>query len=87
MFYNCLLLQNVEITDADTDWATSLATYIRHNDQTMLESADKMLDTYENDILLSTSFTEFVDAADLMRGADGISDPEAFLKDALKLPE
>ena len=64
-----------------------VANYIRNNDQVLLESADKMLDTFENDLLLSASFTEFCDAADLLWGPDSISDPDQFLKDALKLPE
>lgn len=79
--------QNVETTEQDADWSSALATYIRHNDQLMLESADKMLDVFENDLLLSASFGEFADAADLLRGQDAIPDPDAFLKDALKLPE
>ncbi len=81
------LPQSVETTDQDTDWSSALATYIRHNDQAMLEAADKMLELFESDLLLSTSFGEFADAADLLRGPAAIADPDTFLKDALRLPD
>ena len=46
-----------------------------------------MLELFESDLLLSTSFGEFADAADLLRGPGAIADPDAFLKDALRLPD
>lgn len=70
---------------ADDDWSQSLINYIRHNDQSLMESADRMLDTFENDILPSASFDEYCDAADLLRGMNAITNPEEFLTDTLRL--
>ncbi|OTF72056.1 hypothetical protein BLA29_011434 [Euroglyphus maynei] len=83
LFYT-VMFKSLEIK-ADDDWSQSLINYIRHNDQSLMESADRMLESFENDILPSTSFTEYCDAADLLRGMNAITDPDEFLKDTLRL--
>ena len=44
-------------------WPVSLAEYIRHNDQIIIEQADKMLSTFEEELIPSESFDEFCDVA------------------------
>ena len=44
-------------------WSASLATYIRNNDQVLLQQADKLLSTFENEYLPVQSFAEFCDVA------------------------
>ena len=44
-------------------WPVSLAEYIRHNDQIIIEQADKMLSTFEEELIPCESFDEFCDVA------------------------
>lgn len=44
-------------------WSTSLADYIRHNDQALIESTDRLLQLYQEDLLTCQSFAEFCDVA------------------------
>ncbi len=46
-------------------WPASLAEYIRHNDQILIEQADKLLSTFEEEIMPCESFDEFCDVAGL----------------------
>lgn len=55
-------LQTVEATE-NKSWSVSLADYIRHNDEALLKSSEKMMVTFSEDFLPCTSFEEFCDVA------------------------
>ena len=59
-----------------------MAEYIRNNDQPLMESADKLLNFYEEEVLPCTSFTEFCDVLSLLTD---IPDPDDFLQNSLRL--
>ena len=44
-------------------WPTSLAYYIRNNDQVLLQQADKVISAFEEELLPAESFVEFCDVA------------------------
>lgn len=68
-------------------WSEALATYIRNNDVALAEAAERMLDTFQNDIAPSSSFEEFCDAIDLVRGRNAIENPSQWLKDAFNMEQ
>ena len=47
--------------DSDGVWAVMLADYIRANDTFLLESTDKLLAMFEEEVLPCESFHEFCD--------------------------
>ena len=55
------MLQNVAVGDIDADWPGTVAEYIRHNDEAVLRTTDKLLNAYQNDFLNCGSFDEFCD--------------------------
>lgn len=54
--------QNVEVNESK-NWSTSIADFIRHNDESLLKSSEKMMATFSEDFLPCTSFEEFCDVA------------------------
>lgn len=50
-------------TPKPEDWPISLFDYIRRNDESMLKSADSILETFTDEHLPCTSFGEFCDVA------------------------
>ena len=54
-------LQNVVIGDVDSDWPAAVADYIRNSDEAVLRGTDRLLSSYQNDFLTSSSFDEFCD--------------------------
>ncbi|XP_077505275.1 E3 ubiquitin-protein ligase-like protein poe isoform X4 [Amblyomma americanum] len=66
----------------DDGWSVALADYIRHNDQLHLELGDKLLRTFEEQVLTCQSFREF---CDYMGPMWEIDNPDAFLHEALQL--
>jgi E3 ubiquitin-protein ligase UBR4 len=50
-------------TPKDEDWPISLFDFIRRNDEAMLKSGDKTLETLTEEFLPCTSFAEFCDVA------------------------
>ncbi|CAG9856656.1 unnamed protein product [Phyllotreta striolata] len=65
---------------SDEQWSTNLADYIRHNDETLLKSSEKLLAAYTEEFLPCTYFTEFCDVAGLL---DVIPNPESYISDLL----
>ncbi|XP_071948294.1 E3 ubiquitin-protein ligase UBR4-like isoform X1 [Antedon mediterranea] len=78
-FYT-VLFKKVSITSGD-NWSSSVADYIRNNDETILKGADKLLATYESDLLPCESFAEFCDVNGLL---DDIPKPDTFIQETLK---
>lgn len=50
-------------TPKDEDWPISLFDYVRRNDESMLKSADSVLEMFSDEYLPCTSFGEFCDVA------------------------
>ncbi|XP_076048949.1 E3 ubiquitin-protein ligase-like protein poe isoform X2 [Oratosquilla oratoria] len=63
------------------DWSTNLAEFIRHNDQSLVEASSKILTMYQQDLLPSTSFSEFCDVTGLL---GDIENPDEFLSRLLQ---
>lgn len=55
-------MQKVPVT-TPADWSSTLAEYVRNNDQQMLEAGDKLLAHYQDELLPCQSFAEFCDVA------------------------
>ncbi|KAI0242917.1 E3 ubiquitin-protein ligase UBR4 [Lamellibrachia satsuma] len=68
--------------DSDSVWAVALADYIRANDQSLLESSDKLLAMIEEEVLPCESFHELCDVLGLL---EEIDDPDKFFIDALAI--
>ncbi|XP_050533339.1 E3 ubiquitin-protein ligase UBR4 [Daktulosphaira vitifoliae] len=69
--------KNVEVSESK-NWPTSLADYIRHNDENLLKLSEKMMTTFSEDFLPCTSFEEYCDVARL-----DIGDPANYIKSIL----
>ncbi|XP_033099816.1 E3 ubiquitin-protein ligase UBR4-like [Anneissia japonica] len=78
-FYT-ILFKKVTISSGD-NWSSSVADYIRNNDETVLKAADRLLSTYEDDLLPCESFAEFCEVNGLL---GDISNPDAFILETLK---
>lgn len=46
---------------ADSNWSSTLADYIRNNDKPLIESCDKVLRGYEDELLPCESVAEVMD--------------------------
>ncbi|XP_052789588.1 E3 ubiquitin-protein ligase UBR4-like isoform X2 [Mya arenaria] len=64
----------------DEDWSRSLADYVRNNDRPVLELCDKLLATYQDEMLPSESLAELADVLGLL---EEIPEPDKFLKEAI----
>lgn len=53
-------LQKVTVP-ADSNWSSTLADYIRNNDKPLIESCDKVLRGYEDELLPCESVAEVMD--------------------------
>lgn len=56
----CLLRQKV-VLSGDNTWSSALADFIRNNDRPVIEACDKVLNTYQEEMLPCESFSEFCD--------------------------
>jgi E3 ubiquitin-protein ligase UBR4 len=72
------MTQNVE-SDTFQDWSVSLSDFIRNNDQSLMDSADKILSFYEEEVLPCSSFAEFCDVLSLHE----IPDPQDFFSNSI----
>ncbi|XP_034944940.1 E3 ubiquitin-protein ligase UBR4 isoform X2 [Chelonus insularis] len=71
---------SVKITSSQ-QWSTTLADYIRENDEALMKSSEKVLAKYRDDLLPCASFDEFCDVAGLL---DDISDLASYITDMLR---
>ncbi|CAH1990557.1 unnamed protein product [Acanthoscelides obtectus] len=69
------------ISGPDDLWPSNLADYIRHNDEALIKSSEKLLAAYTDELLPCTSFAEFCDVSGLL---DEIENPETYIADTLK---
>ncbi|XP_062622353.1 E3 ubiquitin-protein ligase UBR4-like, partial [Saccostrea cucullata] len=60
----------------DNTWSSAVADYIRNNDKVVIEACDKVLATYQDEILPCESFSEFCDVVGLL---EEIPDPDSYL--------
>lgn len=77
--YN-IFFKRVVVT-SNEDWPVTLAEYIRHNDQPLLEASDRVLCHYEESLLPCQSFAEFCDVLELW---GDVPDPDNFLRETLQ---
>ncbi|CAH1119052.1 unnamed protein product [Phaedon cochleariae] len=68
------------ISGTDEQWPNNLADYIRHNDEALLKSSEKLLTCYTDDLLPCTSFVEFCDVTGVL---DIFRNPETYISDLL----
>ncbi len=47
--------------DASGSWPVTVAEYIRHNDQILIEHAERILSTFEEELSPCESFEEYCD--------------------------
>jgi hypothetical protein len=64
------------------EWASALADWIRHNDDSLLKSTSKLLTTFQEDLLPATSVDEIADVCGLL---DDIPSPASFLLEVLAM--
>lgn len=74
------IFQNIPTTTVE-QWPIKLAEAIRHGDETVLRSSEKILSTLSEELLPCTSFAEWCDAAGLL---SSIPDPDEFMLSALR---
>lgn len=48
------------------EWSTTVAEFIRHNDQVLVEASSKLLSTYQEELLPIASFAEFCDVVGML---------------------
>jgi E3 ubiquitin-protein ligase UBR4 len=46
---------------SDDQWPSTLADYIRHNDEALMKASERLLATYREELLPCASFEEFCD--------------------------
>nr|CAD7428757.1 unnamed protein product [Timema monikensis] len=61
IYANCLKKVSVA---SDDQWPSTLADYIRHNDEALLKASERLLATYREELLPCTSFEEFCDVTE-----------------------
>ena len=54
------LFQKVNVS-SDDQWPSTLADYIRHNDEALMKASERLLATYREELLPCSSFEEFCD--------------------------
>merc|ERR1712029_141440 len=74
------MFNKVPTTANDAEWPTSLADWIRHNDDNLLKSSAKILSIFQDDLYPATSVEEIIDVCGLM---GEIPSPASFLLEIL----
>nr|CAD7443272.1 unnamed protein product [Timema bartmani] len=78
VYANCLKKVSVA---SDDQWPSTLADYIRHNDEALLKASERLLATYREELLPCTSFEEFCDVTGLL---NDIPNPSSYIADVLQ---
>lgn len=60
LFFFLLKFQKVNVS-SDDQWPSTLADYIRHNDEALMKASERLLATYREELLPCSSFEEFCD--------------------------
>ena len=74
------MFNKVPTTANDAKWPTSLADWIRHNDDNLLKSSAKILSIFQDDLYPATSVEEIIDVCGLI---GEIPSPASFLLEIL----
>ena len=67
-------------TGNEADWPSTLADWIRHNDDVLIKASGKVLSAFQEDLLPATSVDEIIDVCGLM---GDIPSPTSFLIEIL----
>ena len=54
-------VQKVPTSNTEGGWSFSLAEYVRHNDMPIYEASDRVLRTFQDELMPAESFSEFLD--------------------------
>jgi E3 ubiquitin-protein ligase UBR4 len=76
-----LLLKSFNLAETSSDLCSTWLDWLRHNDQTVLGACEKMLYSYQEELLPIESFQEFFDATDVL---SEVGDPGDFVQSALQ---
>uniref|UniRef100_W5MAW8 Ubiquitin protein ligase E3 component n-recognin 4 n=1 Tax=Lepisosteus oculatus TaxID=7918 RepID=W5MAW8_LEPOC len=74
------MFKKVPTSNTEGGWSFSLAEYVRHNDMPIYEASEKVLRTFQEELMPAESFSEFLDVVGLL---SEIPDPDGFLQDLL----
>lgn len=55
------LQQKVPTSNTEGGWSFSLAEYIRHNDMPIYEASERVLRSFQDELMPAESFSEFLD--------------------------
>ncbi|KAL1517166.1 hypothetical protein ABEB36_000965 [Hypothenemus hampei] len=69
-----------DVAGRGEQWPTNLADYIRHNDEALIKSSEKLLNHYIDELLPCISFGEFCDVVGLL---DILENPDGYLESVL----
>lgn len=72
------------VNTSAAEWATSLAEWIRHNDDVLLKLTSKVLVTFQEYLLPATSVDEMADVCGLLEEIPS-QNPKKFLMDLLEM--
>lgn len=79
-FYNIVFKDAVVEEKWNQDWSITLADYLKHNDQTVNDNIEVLLNLYQNSLLTCTSMERFFEIVRI----NEISQPNEFLTNALE---
>uniref|UniRef100_A0A0K8SV35 E3 ubiquitin-protein ligase UBR4 n=4 Tax=Lygus hesperus TaxID=30085 RepID=A0A0K8SV35_LYGHE len=68
------------VVTSEEQWASSLADYIRHNDEALVKSSDRLMSIYNDELLPCASLDEFFDVLGLL---GEVTDPAGFITETL----
>ncbi|XP_030194560.1 E3 ubiquitin-protein ligase UBR4 isoform X5 [Gadus morhua] len=74
------MFRKVPTSNTEGGWSFSLAEYVRHNDMPIYEASDRVLRTFQDELMPAESFSEFLDVVGLLTD---IPEPDLFLQDLL----
>lgn len=61
MLFAMFLQQKVPTSNTEGGWSFSLAEYIRHNDMPIYEASERVLRSFQDELMPAESFSEFLD--------------------------
>ncbi|XP_036368081.1 E3 ubiquitin-protein ligase UBR4 isoform X5 [Octopus sinensis] len=79
IFKICFEFQKVTVGN-DGSWSSAIAEHIRHNDKSLLETCDRLVASYEQEMLPCESIMEFFDVFGLL---EDVPNPEQFFTNLL----
>jgi E3 ubiquitin-protein ligase UBR4 len=60
------LLHQKVVPSGDNSWSSAVADFIRNNDRPVIEACDRVMNTYQEEMLPCESFSEFCDVVGML---------------------